>query len=228
MAGSLSPFGGASHRESRCRGEKGPEGDRGPRTTRLDGSSVRPLGARKGPQHMWRAGAFDVEVKEKSTMFRTTLDGPPNMVVIDPRLHVLKTIETEKPLAMWIEQARKPVNGSGGSGGGGGPTIAARHEAVESLAQHDLSGVVELLAAIVRDESERHSLRNAASIRWRSWARRRGAITAAGDHQGSSGGGARSRAADRQAARVSKGRSRRDRGAGCSRRRQLYHARGGD
>ena len=51
---------------------------------------------------------------------------------------------------MWITQASD------------GPTIAARHAALAGLAENDSSETIELLSAIIRDESQRHTLRNAA------------------------------------------------------------------
>ncbi len=94
---------------------------------------------------------FNVDVTDKTTSFHTALDGPPSIVAIDPHLHVLKTITTEKPLSMWIEQAR------------GGPTIAARHEAVEALGKTDSPETIALLSHMIKDEKLRHSLRNTAA-----------------------------------------------------------------
>ena len=93
---------------------------------------------------------FDIDVTEKTTSFRTQLDGPPSIVAIDPYLHVLKTITTEKPLPMWIEQAK------------GGPTIAARHEAVEALGKTDSPDTIALLSQMIKDEKLRYTLRDTA------------------------------------------------------------------
>jgi aminopeptidase N len=93
---------------------------------------------------------FVVSVRDRSTSFRATLDGVPSIVAIDPDLHVLKTMTTGKPQGMWITQANE------------GPTIAARHEAIEVLGKADTPEVVELLAAIVTDESQRHTIRATA------------------------------------------------------------------
>jgi aminopeptidase N len=93
---------------------------------------------------------FNIDVTEKMTAFRAVLDGPPSIVAVDPNLHVLKTVTTDKPLAMWVEQAEN------------GPTIAARHEAVEELAKHDDPEIIALLSQIISDESVRYSLRNTA------------------------------------------------------------------
>lgn len=92
-----------------------------------------------------------IDVTERSTSFRTTLDGPPTMVAIDPYLHVLKTITVEKPLGMWIEQAKS------------GPTIASRHAAVEALSCHDVPDVIALLKQILANEDIRYTLRNTAA-----------------------------------------------------------------
>lgn len=97
---------------------------------------------------------FDIDVTERTTTFRTTLDGPPSIVAVDPNLCVLKTITCEKPLAMWMEQAR--------SGGGGGPTIPARHEAIEAIGKTDSPETIALLVQIIQNEKERYSIRNTA------------------------------------------------------------------
>lgn len=93
---------------------------------------------------------YTIDIAEKSTTYRTTLDGPPSIVAIDPYLHVLKTITTEKPMAMWIEQARN------------GPTIVAKMEAIEALAKTDLPEHIALLNQIIRDDKIRYTLRNVA------------------------------------------------------------------
>lgn len=93
---------------------------------------------------------YRIDVTEKSTSFRTTLDGPPSIIAIDPYLHVLKIITVEKPLPMWIEQAK------------GGPTIVARHEAVEVLGKTDTPETIALLSQIIRDEKVRYTLRDTA------------------------------------------------------------------
>lgn len=93
---------------------------------------------------------FNIDVTEKTTSFRTTLDGPPSQVVVDPYLHVLKTITEEKPLAMWVEQAKN------------GPTIAARHAAIETLGKTDSPEHIALLSQIIRNDKERYTLRNSA------------------------------------------------------------------
>ncbi|MCI0674711.1 MAG: HEAT repeat domain-containing protein [Phycisphaerales bacterium] len=93
---------------------------------------------------------FKIDVAEKTAAFRTTLDGPPSLVAIDPYLHVLKTMKVEKPQAMWIEQAKH------------GPTIAARHEAVEALGETDSPESIALLTQLITDEKVRYTLRNTA------------------------------------------------------------------
>jgi aminopeptidase N len=93
---------------------------------------------------------LDIDVAEKSTTYRATLDGPPSVVAVDPFLHVLKTMTCDKPLAMWMEQAKD------------GPTITAKHEAIEALGKNDSPDVIALLASIVRNDSLRHTVRNTA------------------------------------------------------------------
>jgi aminopeptidase N len=91
-----------------------------------------------------------IDVRERTTSFRTTLDGPPTLVAVDPNLHVLKTITVEKPLNLWLAQA------------GQGPTIAARHAAVRALGGFDTPETVTLLREITLDESVRWTLRVSA------------------------------------------------------------------
>ncbi|MHC4303103.1 MAG: M1 family aminopeptidase [Planctomycetota bacterium] len=93
---------------------------------------------------------FDLDVRAKTASWRTTLDGPPSIVAVDPWLHVLKTAEVDKPNPLWMEQAKH------------GPTIASRHAAIEALADRDTPQVVELLTRIIGDESSRHTLRQTA------------------------------------------------------------------
>lgn len=92
----------------------------------------------------------DINVSEKTTSFRTTLDGPPSLVVVDPWLHVLKTITTDKTMAMWELQAAA------------GPTIAARHEAVGVIGASDTPDHISLLVKMVNDDKIRHTLRDSA------------------------------------------------------------------
>lgn len=91
-----------------------------------------------------------IDVSDKTTPYRATLDGVPSIVAVDPHLHVLKTITEEKPLSMWLEQARN------------GPTIAARHAAIEALGKTDTPEHIALLTQIIRNDKERHTLRNSA------------------------------------------------------------------
>jgi aminopeptidase N len=97
-----------------------------------------------------RAKTFDIDVRDKSTSYRTTLEGPPGIVAVDPFLHVLKTVTVHKPRAMWTEQARR------------GPTIAARHAAVEALGEADDPQAIAVLSEMIRDESLRYTLRMTA------------------------------------------------------------------
>jgi HEAT repeat protein len=57
----------------------------------------------------------------------------------------------DKPLTMWMAQVED------------GPTIAARHEALEALAKIDSPDTIALLSALVRDDSLRYTLRNTAA-----------------------------------------------------------------
>ncbi|MHC4141615.1 MAG: M1 family metallopeptidase [Planctomycetota bacterium] len=93
---------------------------------------------------------FDLDVREKTVRWRTTLDGPPSLVAVDPWMHVLKTAAVDKPNPLWMEQVKQ------------GPTIASRHAAIEALADRDTPQVVELLGRVITDESNRHTLRQTA------------------------------------------------------------------
>jgi len=93
---------------------------------------------------------YFIDVNEKNTVFRTTLDGPPSVVAVDPNLHVLKTMTEDKPLSMWIEQAKN------------GPTIVSRHDAVDALGKTDSPETIALLSQMIRDDKLRYTLRNTA------------------------------------------------------------------
>ncbi|MHC5005521.1 MAG: M1 family aminopeptidase, partial [Planctomycetota bacterium] len=107
---------------------------------------VLPVHVRTGTE--W--SVHEIEIRERTTSFRTVLEGVPTVVAVDPYLHVLKTIEEDKPLSLWLVQAEH------------GPTIAARHDAVAALGDVDASETIELLARIVGDEGERYTLRRTA------------------------------------------------------------------
>jgi aminopeptidase N len=96
----------------------------------------------------WRV--YNIAVTQRETSFNVALDGLPSVVAIDPELHVLKTLEVDKPQTMWMSQAQD------------GPTIAARHQAVDALGQRDSPEAIELLAGIIVDPTLRHTLRSSA------------------------------------------------------------------
>lgn len=93
---------------------------------------------------------FAIDVTDQHTTFRRELDAVPTIVAIDPDLHVLKEMHVEKSMQWWLTQAKE------------GPTIAARHEAVQALGRKESSDHRSFLAALIRDESERYSLRRTA------------------------------------------------------------------
>ncbi len=93
---------------------------------------------------------FEIDVRDTSASLQRQLSGPPRFVAIDPWLHVLKGIEVEKPLAMWIEQVTD------------GPTIAARRAAIAALAEFDTPETIRLLAGLIGDSSLRHTVRSSA------------------------------------------------------------------
>jgi len=93
---------------------------------------------------------FEIDVRETSVSLQRQLSGPPLFVAIDPWLHVLKSIEVDKPLAMWIAQVTD------------GPTIAARRAAIAELAEFDTPDTIRLLAGLIGDSSLRHTVRSSA------------------------------------------------------------------
>ncbi|MHC4427671.1 MAG: M1 family aminopeptidase [Planctomycetota bacterium] len=90
---------------------------------------------------------LDIHVRETKTSFRAPLEETPSLVAVDPYLDVLKTITVDKPQNMWIAQIE------------GGPTIAARHAAIEGLGRVDSPETIELLSGLIHDASLRHTLR---------------------------------------------------------------------
>lgn len=97
-----------------------------------------------------RVETFQIDVRDRTATLQTVLDSPPNIVAIDPNLHVLKTMTVKKPQALWLNQARKS------------PTIAARHEAIGALGDIDTGETIELLSGIITDDSARHTIRQSA------------------------------------------------------------------
>lgn len=93
---------------------------------------------------------YTVKVTEQATTYRTKLDGVPKLVAVDPYLHVLKTIEVHKPQEMWRRQAQQ------------GPTIAARHEAVQALGEEETPRNRAIIVSIAENPDERYTLRDTA------------------------------------------------------------------
>jgi len=93
---------------------------------------------------------FEIDVDERSTSFRAELDGVPDVVAIDPDLHVLATMDVTKPQTMWLAQATA------------GSTIVARRRAVAALGDTETSESRSQLVAIVADKDRHYALRNAA------------------------------------------------------------------
>ncbi len=93
---------------------------------------------------------WKIDVREKSTSWRAELDGPPEIVAVDPSLDVLKVADVKKPMGLWLAQVS------------GGPTLVARHEAIEALAGHDDPDTIALLSRIILDDSSRQALRRTA------------------------------------------------------------------
>jgi len=99
-----------------------------------------------------RAGdeIFEIDVDSKSTNFRTRLDGAPIMVQVDPRLHVLKTIDIDMPRGWWMTQATE------------GETIAARRDAIDALREYDAPATIDLLRSIAEDTEVWYTERESA------------------------------------------------------------------
>ena len=93
---------------------------------------------------------FELDVRETSASLQRALSGPPQFVAIDPWLHVLASIEVDKPLAMWIQQVTD------------GPTIAARRAAIAGLAESDTPETIRLLAGLIDNSALRHTVRSSA------------------------------------------------------------------
>lgn len=88
-----------------------------------------------------------MEISERRTTMRIPLDGSPRRIEIDPRLHVLKIMELEAPLALLLEQAER------------GSTIAARRAALDALETSDRPEVIATLERIAGDSSRRSTER---------------------------------------------------------------------
>ncbi len=99
-----------------------------------------------------RSGAqtHTVHVTDASTTYTAKLDGPPTLVAVDPYLHVLKTITVHKPDELWLVQVSD------------GPTIVARHEAIDAFAEKEMSRRRDLLVELIEDVDIRHTLRQRA------------------------------------------------------------------
>ncbi|MCP3903924.1 MAG: hypothetical protein GY715_09850 [Planctomycetes bacterium] len=93
---------------------------------------------------------YTIDVTETTTSFRTTLDGVPEIVAVDPWLHVLCTMNVEKADRLWERQAND------------GPTLPARHRAVDALGESDTPDHRALLTGVIRDDTLHHSIRSAA------------------------------------------------------------------
>ena len=105
------------------------------------------------PIHVRTAGGdrvLAIEVSEKEKAYRSVLDGVPEIVAVDPELHVLSIVEVDKAEALWVQQVED------------GPTIVARHRAIAEIGESDTPDHRALLASIVRDESAHATLRNRA------------------------------------------------------------------
>ncbi|HRQ74480.1 MAG TPA: M1 family aminopeptidase [Phycisphaerales bacterium] len=94
--------------------------------------------------------AFTIDVRERSVRFTRAIDRTPQVVAVDPFLHVLKTVKETKPLPMWVAQLEH------------GPTIVARHHAIAGIGKHDSPENIARLLAVAANDSTRHTLRNTA------------------------------------------------------------------
>jgi aminopeptidase N len=86
-----------------------------------------------------------ISMRERRAVGRIAVDSPPQMIVIDPHLHVLKTLELDLPPGLLLAQAES------------GPTIAARRAAVAALAGADRPDTRASLERIARHGQRRHT-----------------------------------------------------------------------
>jgi aminopeptidase N len=82
---------------------------------------------------------FRLEVSERRLTRRFTLNGRPDMVMIDPHLSVLHKPTYDKPLDWWLAQLAN------------GTTIGARYQAASSLVEFETPRVINELVALARD-----------------------------------------------------------------------------
>ncbi|HMN95954.1 MAG TPA: M1 family aminopeptidase [Phycisphaerales bacterium] len=107
---------------------------------------------------------FTLPMRDRSAAVRFPVAGVPTMIVVDPELSVLRTLELRAPLPLLLAQAEH------------GPTIAARRDAIEAIRSLgagrgagrdgavtiDRSDVIETLERIARDGARRASERGDA------------------------------------------------------------------
>ncbi len=93
---------------------------------------------------------IEIELTSASGSRQLELDGSPTMIAVDPKLCVLKVLEVELADGLLIEQMRR------------GPTSASRRQAARALRTRDTVEVRAALAAVVRDDSARWTLREEA------------------------------------------------------------------
>jgi aminopeptidase N len=98
-----------------------------------------------------------LDMRERTAQTQAVLPGPPQAVWVDPWLDALKTLEAEQPAEWTLATLRS------------GPTVAARRQALASLAAVETPDARAALVAVARDGRAWHSLRVAAIEALAAW-----------------------------------------------------------
>ena len=110
-----------------------------------------PIWVRLPGEPDWRTLTASTETKSASAHFK--LPAEPEVIAVDPELHVLARLDIDQPLPRWLAQLRH------------GPTLAARAQAIDAL--RSLEGglndeAAAAIEAIAKDARAHISLRTAA------------------------------------------------------------------
>ncbi len=110
-----------------------------------------PIWVRLPGESDWRA--FTVSTQTRFASARFGLPAEPEIIAVDPELHVLARLDIDQPAERWLAQLRH------------GPTLAARAQAIDALRSLDGGPTAEAAAAIeavAKDTRAHISLRTAA------------------------------------------------------------------
>lgn len=94
---------------------------------------------------------LDIVIDQRQGSQTFTLKGKPAQVSVDPNITCFAAVDTRKPLAWWLDEARHA------------PSLYARLQAVDALKEIDQPEAGELLARLAEDESEDVTIREAAA-----------------------------------------------------------------